>query len=294
MDIFLLALSALGSVIKNLISRAGGASFNGLRRLGRTNFITATVTLIFLCFFGFDINIVKANPALFLLLAALYAIFTSFSQIFFVMAVERGSVAITTLITSTAFLIPTFFSVIFYNEKLTYIRLIGIALLLLCVFLVTDKPTKTNGGIAFLLFVLGAALMSGAVGILQRVYVMNYPAEGGLNEYLFVSFLIMAVIALFQWMLCERKTKHLLPKEKSRYAFVLPSFVMAACLAYAHKVNLYLSSVLPSTLFFPVINVSVICLTAVGAIIFFREKFSKRKICGLALSVIAILIVSFG
>lgn len=294
MDILLLAASTVGTVVQNLVSRAGGASFVGLHRLGRTNLIANAFTFTVLLFFGFDFDVVKANPSLFLLFSALYGIFAVLAQTLFIMAVEKNSVAIATLILSSGFLIPTFFAVFFYGEKLSIFRLAGIALLIVCLFLVIDKPQKKMGGWRFLLLAVSAAICSGAVGILQRLYVSHYPAENGMNEFLLGSFSFMIIFAFLQWTLGERKTRHLLPKESSRYAFILPTLAIAVCTAIAHKLNLYLSSALPSTVFFPVNNVSSIGLTSIGAAFFFRERLSKRKTAGILLSAVAILIVSFG
>jgi multidrug transporter EmrE-like cation transporter len=58
--------------------------------------------------------------------------------------------------------------------------------------------------------------------------------------------------------------------------------------------NLRLSGLLPSQLFFPVINGSAIILSSLASIVIFKERLNKKQIiglCGGILSLVAICLV---
>ena len=62
-------------------------------------------------------------------------------------------------------------------------------------------------------------------------------------------------------------------------------------LGYHNKFCTYLSGVLPSALYFPIINGGVIVLVAVASVVLFKEKLSVKQIIGLILGVVCIMLV---
>ena len=85
-----------------------------------------------------------------------------------------------------------------------------------------------------------------------------------------------------------------IPKSIS-FSFKSTTFIMAVVsgifIALANQINLYLSGVMSSAIFFPVVNGGGLILTTIVAIAFFKEKLSKKQWVGLIIGVIAILLL---
>ena len=56
-----------------------------------------------------------------------------------------------------------------------------------------------------------------------------------------------------------------------------------------NKINLYLSGVMVSYIFFPIVNGGVIILSSLAAITVFREKLSRNQLIGLLFGIASVL-----
>lgn len=65
------------------------------------------------------------------------------------------------------------------------------------------------------------------------------------------------------------------------------------CAALNNKLNLYLSGVMPSMIFFPLVNGGGLILTTLSAFLLFRERLSLRQWIGLAAGFLAVLLLCF-
>ena len=59
-----------------------------------------------------------------------------------------------------------------------------------------------------------------------------------------------------------------------------------------HKLNLYLSGVLPSAVFFPAVNGGPLVLASLTAFIFFKERLSKKQWIGLLIGTAAVFLLT--
>lgn len=290
---WLLAASVALGVSKNILSRAVGG-ISRPRRMLRVNLETALIALLVFGAALFSHGAEKAFPAdgLFFLLAACYGVLTMLSQILYIRAVRNGPVSVCALLYACGFLLPTFFAIFVYREPIGINR--GIGIFLLCVsVLVTetadkksaDKTEKKRG--TWLPFALGATAASGGVGILQKVTRTDFPTWDS-DGFLFCAFAAMAVLSLAILPFCREKEK----ADKSTVSVLLGELCLGGALVFANKLNLYLSGVLPGSIFFPVVNGGCIALTAILSGALFRERFSARKCAGLVGSLAALVLIS--
>ena len=64
--------------------------------------------------------------------------------------------------------------------------------------------------------------------------------------------------------------------------------------AINHRLNLYLSGVMPSAVFFPIVNGGGLVLTTLSAVLLFKERLGKRQWLGVALGVLSVLCLCIG
>lgn len=65
--------------------------------------------------------------------------------------------------------------------------------------------------------------------------------------------------------------------------------VSGACVAVNNKFNLYLSGVMDSAVFFPVVNGGGLVLTTLAAVLLFKEKLSKKQWIGVVLGIASVV-----
>lgn len=65
---------------------------------------------------------------------------------------------------------------------------------------------------------------------------------------------------------------------------------MSACMAFVMEANLYLSGALPSIITFPCLNGGEILVTMLCSVTIFKEKLSARKILGIAVTIVGIVL----
>ena len=67
---------------------------------------------------------------------------------------------------------------------------------------------------------------------------------------------------------------------------------MASCIYI--RMNLTLSNMIPSAIFFPVSNGGMVILSTIGGKLFFKEKLNKIQISGILLGCVAVAITGCG
>ena len=61
------------------------------------------------------------------------------------------------------------------------------------------------------------------------------------------------------------------------------------CVAVNNKLNLYLSGVMDSAVFFPIVNGGGLVLATLAAVLLFREKLSKKQWIGVAFGIASVV-----
>ena len=112
-----------------------------------------------------------------------------------------------------------------------------------------------------------------------------------MSLFLLISFILMALIS---GMTLPRGKKPRADRAEAKLSCstALPLAIFSgAALGMIHSLNLYLSGVLPSIVFFPVVNGGLILMTAMVSVVVFHERLKVKQIAGLILGVIIICVM---
>lgn len=192
---------------------------------------------------------------------------------------------ITLLITTSSMIIPAF-SGVFFGEGFSLPRLFFVFLLLFFIYLSLEKKggSRING--RWFLFCSLAFLFEGSIGVLQKIHQSSaHRAETG--AFLFVAFFCSLV---YNRVFAKRSFKEL----RFTRRHLLMALICGVCAFSINFFNLRLSGMLPSQLFFPVINGSAIVLSSLFSVLLFKERLTKTQIVGLLgglLCLVAICVV---
>ncbi|MEJ2596337.1 MAG: DMT family transporter [bacterium] len=199
-----------------------------------------------------------------------------------------AGITITAVASRMSVLIPVSAGFLFFREELTLTKLLGIILAFLSFYLVL-KPAgnvKLNWKKAFipLLLLLGIGSNDTAMKYLVENYVTGEESQF-LTVVFFVSLLTGSLLFLYR-SLRERR----IPQWK-----FLPAGALLGLLNFGSTYFLLIAmSVFESSVLFPVVNMGIVLFSTLLGLIFFREKPSAQNWLGIALAIVAILLITTG
>lgn len=278
----------LGTVIKKYYMRE---SVKGLTPVFLYNAITGLVSAIIIFFWG---GIDKVSLFT-LLLGIVFGLITTLQTITLLKAMEIGPMSYTTLINSFSTLIPTLSGALFFNEKIELVHIFGIILMIISFVLSVDKSKNNDSAsIKWLIYSIIAFICTGGIGVMQKIH-QSSEFKGELNAFLVLAFVVSFVFAIILTLLFSKKENNpILQKNKSgkvNYIILLVIVIAGACVAVNNKLNLYLSGVMDSAVFFPIVSGGGLVLTTISALIVFKEKLTKKQWAGIIIGILSVILL---
>ena len=268
---------------KDSTTLAGGFVFNAVSCL--------SAAVMLLCWGGFGTSSVFT-----IVFGVFFGAVTALQGITNIAALQVGPMSYTSVIISFSTLISALSGAMFFNESLSWAHILGIALMLASFVLAAKSDgdeKKANSKWLFLCLIAFAA--TGAIGIMQKVHQSSeYRSE--LNAFLIIAFISSAIFcSIFASLLKRRECRLADAKEKenkSKKPFWLLLGIMlvsGACVAVNNKFNLYLSGVMDSAVFFPIVNGGGLVLATLAAVLLFKEKLSKKQWVGVVFGIASVV-----
>ncbi len=252
------------------------------------NYVTASLSSLIA---SGDISVINQEQIQASLLPAMI-IGSLFISVFYAAALSTQlcGVTVTSVAGKMSMIIPISAAIWLFGDQLTVLKIVGIAIALLAVYFSTPK----NGGDVArskfwflpLIVFLGSGLVDTSVKMAQHYFIR---AE---NQQLFISMLFgsAAVIGIIFSVGNYYKNKIALTKESILGGIILgivnyfSLYFLVKCLAVEG---------MESSLVFSITNLLVVIISALVAFLFFKEKTDARRVTGLALAVLAIIILYF-
>ncbi len=280
------SFSLLLGVSKNLLPKLSKDKFSVMQNIMTANILTSLSALLIFSLQGLDFSVYY--DLRFILMSAFYGLFTLGSQTLYIKAVKDGPVSICSMVYAFCFLIPTIIMAIYFREGISLVWVLGIALMIVSVVLVAFKGEKVKSGSKkYLIYLFGAMFSAGTVGLLQKFFGFIY-GKDHFDEYLFLSFFFMLLYSIFG----KIKSSRGQDKSACDKGFYLICILLALCNVVANKLNLYLSAVLPATLFFPSINGATVFLSSLSSRIFLKERISILGWIGILIGIFSIVLIA--
>lgn len=219
------------------------------------------------------------------ILGLVFGAVTNLSAYYKMRSLAEGPMHITLLVTTSSMIVPTM-SGVFFGESFSIWKLLIVFILIFFIYLSFDKSGDKRINKKWVIFCIIAFIFQAAVGVLQKVH-QSSEYKGEIGVFLLIAFICSLVFSLVR-----RKTPYrVLGFTKKQVIFAL---ICGICTFTMNYINLKLSGLLPSQLFFPLINGSAIILSSLSSVFIFKESLSKKQVVGLVggiLSLIAICLV---
>lgn len=216
-----------------------------------------------------------------------------FITIFLLLAktAQTIGVSVATVANKMSLVIPVLAAIFLYSESATFWKIAGLAIAIAAVYLTSipaNKETVRGKGHLWMpaLIFLGSGIIDALVNHANR----NLVPANHLPLFLSLSFLTAGLIGIST--IIYRRLKF---SEK----FQSKSILAGLCLGIPNYFSIYgitralSSNVMESSALYPVNNMGIVALSALCALLLFKEKFSVMNWLGIILSIGAIAMIAF-
>lgn len=214
-----------------------------------------------------------------------------FISIFNVMALtaQRNGLSVASVASKMSVIIPVLFGLYAYNESAGMLKIIGIILALVAVYLSSVKIKSSNLSLKGLWLPILLFLGSGIIDTTLKFLETTHVAKNGIPIFSATIFFIAGILGVL--MLCIKATK-------TGFHFRYKSIIGGVILGVVNYYSIYfLLKALQfegfeSSTIFTVNNVAVVMLTTLLGLSIFKEKIYVKNWIGIGMAIISIILVS--
>lgn len=201
---------------------------------------------------------------------------------------RQNGITTTTIANKLSLIIPAIASVFLYDEKMGIGEIAGIVVAFPAVYLATRQPKDDaiRGNIFWpILLFVGSGLLDTLLKYTQHHYLDTTETQLGYTVHIFFIAAVLGIITVAV-------------KERSGFRLRWKNLLAGVALGIPNFFSVYLlirllhSNVLQSSAAIPVNNISIVLLSGLIAIFFFKEKATPARITGLVLAIISILLIT--
>ncbi len=218
-----------------------------------------------------------------------FAVVYAMATVFAVLAIKHGSLTVTTLIISYSLLIPTFYGIIFLEEPVSVIFVVGIILLAVSLWLTNYKKTeeKQKVTVRWVIYVILAFVGNGMCSTVQKWEQLTYGVQGQ-NMFMIVA-LAMTVVIFVVCSAVSGEKKDLPEATKKGWYLAMICGIMNGAVNY---LVLYMNPRISASVMFPVLSGASLVMIFVYSLVFEREKFTPKQCVGFAIGVISVVLLN--
>ncbi len=243
--------------------------------------------LFFLCYNKFQFNLDKHTVIMAILFSVCYLV----CDVTALLAMERGSISITSMFGFFSLLLPTLFGIVYWNEAAKPLFWIGILLFCISIVLVniniTENKEKNKLNFLWIALVAITFFANGGCSIFQTYHQKTggapFKAEFMIIALAFV-FISNTVISLF-----TLKKDIVTYSKRASFWSLLYGLLNAG--VNLGVMELSSSGMINQSIFFPVISVGSLIFVTVASLVFFKEKLSGIQYAGIAVGIVSIVLL---
>jgi drug/metabolite transporter (DMT)-like permease len=214
-----------------------------------------------------------------------------FVAIFFVMAMtsQKNGVSVASVAGKMSVVIPVFFGIFLYNESFSFLKITGIFIVLIAVYLTSFKEEKSISQKNTLLFPVLLFLGSGTIDTVLKYIEINFVSKEDVSIFSGSLFGIAAIVGCL-FLLIQQIKQPTSFGIKNLIAGILlgvPNYFSIIFLIKSLQTRGFESSML-----FTINNVGIVVLSTIFGVVLFKEHFSLKNKIGIALAIFGIIMVA--
>ena len=258
----------------------------------KLTFVSSIFSIIVFVIMGFSMGGLQIPTLYTVIMGSIFGIVLSAYQLILYRAYAIGSFAYTTLFSFCGMVIPASTGSLFFNQPpVDVFQVIGVVLMLIMFYITANPKKNENVSIKWLLLAILIFFLNGAFGVVQQATHFFLPEGEQLQnvEFLIISFALFTIVS---FVMAAKEEKDAAKVFKINKITIILAVIIGISVAFNHIINLYLAGAMDSIIFYPVANGAGIILCTLISALIFKEKYTKKQYFGLALGIVAILLLS--
>lgn len=204
---------------------------------------------------------------------------------------QRNGLSVVSVATKMSVVLPILFGLIYYKESSGPLKILGIVLALIAVYLVSLKNSseiskvKNNGLLLPILVFLGSGIIDTSIKFLEDSFVAEQDVPL-FSAMIFLTAFVLGIAVLFYQII--KNKQHLAFKNIiGGFALGIPNYYSIYFLVQALR-----HPTLESSTVFTLNNVGIVMVATLIGILFFKEKLSTKNWIGIAIAVVSIILIA--
>lgn len=281
--IYLLLFSIVFASLNSVLLHKAKITRNDIFKF---NFLCSAVWCV--CLFvanGFKLQINKSV----LLWGIIYGATQTLFILFKTLAMNSGSVSITTLVGNFSLVISVLFCFAVWGETISLLDIAGLVLLMLGIILSTNKESSAASSHRWPLYLIFFLVFAAAVGISFKAFSKTGQSESA-GDMMLVAALVMLINYVAICLLVKKRNTSYNSCKISK-EFIIFALVSGVLSCVYNRLNVFLTGALNAIIFFPAFNGGVIMLSTVLSIVLLKEKLNLKTSIGILFGVAGICII---
>ncbi|MGO4181068.1 hypothetical protein AB4Z17_07790 [Paenibacillus sp. TAF43_2] len=230
-----------------------------------------------------------------LVLGVFYGLVFVLTVLFYSCAMNTGPLSYSAFYFSASLLLPVVASVVLWNEPMTGMKFMGIALFILSFYFINVYGSKGQeaAGLKWLVYCLLAFILNGTLPIIMK-WQQTLLAGHELIPFMCVGFgsaFLFSLIGILFTGGFQRQSKAI-PTARELRILTLYIVAIAGSTGTGNAIITYLSGRMSGLHLFPLVNGSMIVLLTILSAVLFKEKMSRGGIIGIGIGLLAIVFVN--
>ena len=247
-----------------------------------------TVIMLFWFFASGD----RAISSTAVMFGAIYGVILCMFLFFKNESIASGPVSLTSLIGNCAFIIATWFGVVYVPERISIFQLVGMALIVVALFLcINPKKSAEKLTAKWFIYCVAFFFAGGFIGIFYKIFGKS-AAASEVNGMMLTASVVSCVLFFIVGMIVNKAAKMPMPTIKKESLIYILLSGITGCVYI--RLNVSLSAIIPSPIFFPVANGGIVIITTMAGALMFKEKLNKIQLWGVIVGLFAIVVTGCG
>lgn len=201
-------------------------------------------------------------------------------------AIKTGPLSLTTLFSSCSLLIPTMYGIIFLKDPISPTLYIGIAALLVSLFLTNVKKNENlKFRPSWIVFVLLAFVSNGMCSTIQKMQQLKFDGAYK-NEFMIIALVCVSAV-LFAAGFSKKGEKTQMLKPCLKYGIL-----KGVGNGFMNYLVMVVSAMLPGLVLYPCISAGGIVFTYLFSVFVYKEKLSRMQTIGYVLGIFSIVFLN--
>lgn len=201
---------------------------------------------------------------------------------------QRNGLSVASVASKMSLVVGVLFGIFYYGESANYIKIIGIVLALVAVYLASTKEGQAVKKKGSLLFPILVFLGSGCIDTSLKFFETEYVEKGGVPIF---SATIFASAFLFGLLFLGAKI--IKGEFKFHYKNILGGILLGVpnYFSIVYLLKALNAEGMESSTAFTVNNVGIVVLSTLLGLVLFREKLSLKNVLGVLIAVVSVYLV---